>query len=97
MAATALQFAVSWQCKKMQKYNGQTAMRILLIEDDTVLGSAVHDQIAADGHSLDCKPRAVQIIWRNGDVRLIPDEYASGMLVVVRSQFRPRPSNVQSP
>ena len=28
-------------------------MRILLIEDDTVLGSAVRDQIAADGHSLD--------------------------------------------
>lgn len=28
-------------------------MRILLIEDDTVLGGAVRDQIAADGHSLD--------------------------------------------
>jgi two-component system OmpR family response regulator len=28
-------------------------MRILLIEDDDVLGAAVHDQIAADGHSLD--------------------------------------------
>ncbi|MBC7282743.1 response regulator transcription factor [Hoeflea sp.] len=28
-------------------------MRILLIEDDTVLGSAVRDQIVADGHSLD--------------------------------------------
>lgn len=28
-------------------------MRILLIEDDTVLGAAVHDQIAADGHSSD--------------------------------------------
>jgi two-component system OmpR family response regulator len=28
-------------------------MRILLIEDDTVLGAAVRDQIAADGHSLD--------------------------------------------
>ncbi len=28
-------------------------MRVLLIEDDTVLGAAVHDQIAADGHSVD--------------------------------------------
>ncbi len=28
-------------------------MRILLIEDDTVLGAAVRDQIAADGHSPD--------------------------------------------
>ncbi|MAM63847.1 response regulator transcription factor [Maritimibacter sp. UBA3975] len=28
-------------------------MRILLIEDDKVLGMAVRDQIAADGHSLD--------------------------------------------
>lgn len=28
-------------------------MRILLIEDDTVLGAAVRHQIAADGHSLD--------------------------------------------
>lgn len=29
------------------------AMRILLIEDDTVLGAAVRDQIAGDGHSVD--------------------------------------------
>ncbi len=28
-------------------------MRVLLIEDDTVLAGAVHDQIAADGHSVD--------------------------------------------
>ncbi|NBZ86993.1 response regulator transcription factor [Stagnihabitans tardus] len=28
-------------------------MRILLIEDDSVLGAAVRDQIAADGHSVD--------------------------------------------
>lgn len=28
-------------------------MRLLLIEDDTVLGAAVRDQIAADGHSVD--------------------------------------------
>lgn len=28
-------------------------MRVLLIEDDTVLGPAVRDQIAADGHSVD--------------------------------------------
>ncbi|MBC7143980.1 MAG: response regulator transcription factor [Thioclava marina] len=28
-------------------------MRILLIEDDTILGAAVRDQIASDGHSVD--------------------------------------------
>ena len=28
-------------------------MHVLLIEDDTVLGAAVRDQVAADGHSLD--------------------------------------------
>jgi two-component system OmpR family response regulator len=28
-------------------------MRVLLIEDDTVLGAAIRDQIAADGHSVD--------------------------------------------
>ena len=28
-------------------------MRILLIEDDTILGQAVRDQIAADGQSVD--------------------------------------------
>tara|TARA_R110002096_G_scaffold329093_7_gene523244 strand:+ start:5162 stop:5821 length:660 start_codon:yes stop_codon:yes gene_type:complete len=28
-------------------------MRILLIEDDTILGAAVHDQIVGDGHSVD--------------------------------------------
>ena len=28
-------------------------MRILLIEDDTTLGAAVRDQIAADGQSVD--------------------------------------------
>ena len=32
-------------------------MRILLIEDDTVLGAAVRDQIAGDGHSVDWVPR----------------------------------------
>jgi two-component system OmpR family response regulator len=28
-------------------------MRILLVEDDTVLGAAIRDQIAGDGHSID--------------------------------------------
>lgn len=28
-------------------------MRILLIEDDHILGAAIHDQLAADGHSVD--------------------------------------------
>lgn len=32
---------------------GKNTMRILLIEDDMVLGAAVHDQIRADGHSVD--------------------------------------------
>jgi len=32
-------------------------MRILLIEDDTVLGAAVHDQLRADGHSADWAKR----------------------------------------
>ncbi|MFB2532946.1 response regulator transcription factor [Paracoccus sp. p3-h83] len=32
-------------------------MRILLIEDDKVLGAAVRDQIAADGHSVDWAER----------------------------------------
>ena len=32
-------------------------MRVLLIEDDTVLGAAVRDQIAADWHSVDWVPR----------------------------------------
>ena len=32
-------------------------MRVLLIEDDTVLGAAVRDQIAADGYSVDWATR----------------------------------------
>ncbi len=32
-------------------------MRVLLIEDDTILGAAVRDQIAADGHSIDWATR----------------------------------------
>lgn len=32
-------------------------MRVLLIEDDLVLGAAVRDQIAADGHSIDWATR----------------------------------------
>ena len=32
-------------------------MRVLLVEDDTVLGEAVRDQIAADGHSVDWATR----------------------------------------
>ena len=35
-------------------------MRILLIEDDTVLGAAVRDQIIADGHSVDWMTRLDQ-------------------------------------
>lgn len=32
-------------------------MRILLVEDDTVLGAAVRDQVVADGHSVDWMQR----------------------------------------
>ena len=32
-------------------------MRVLLVEDDTVLGAAVRDQIAGDGHSVDWMKR----------------------------------------
>jgi two-component system, OmpR family, response regulator len=32
---------------------GECGMRVLLIEDDTVLGAAVRDQIVADGHGAD--------------------------------------------
>jgi two-component system OmpR family response regulator len=35
------------------KSRERKAMRILLIEDDAVLGAAVRDQIVADGHSMD--------------------------------------------
>jgi two-component system OmpR family response regulator len=48
------QFNVSrsaqWLSQDGEKWN---TMRILLIEDDTVLGAAVRDQISADGHSVD--------------------------------------------
>jgi len=43
----------------------EVAMRILLIEDDPVLGMAVRDQIAADGHSVDwmnCLAKAADAI-----------------------------------
>ena len=36
---------------------GGRYMRVLLIEDDRVLGAAVRDQIAADGHSVDWMQR----------------------------------------
>ena len=32
-------------------------MRILLIEDDSILGNAVRDQVRADGHSIDWATR----------------------------------------
>jgi len=32
-------------------------MRVLLVEDDTILGAAVRDQISADGHSVDWAQR----------------------------------------
>jgi two-component system OmpR family response regulator len=40
-----------------QRKENRQLMRVLLIEDDTVLGAAVRDQIAADGHSVDWATR----------------------------------------
>ena len=37
-------------------------MRILLVEDDTLLGAAVRDHIAADGHSADWVGRLDQAV-----------------------------------
>ena len=37
----------------MRRQKTEPDMRILIIEDDAVLGAAVRDQIAADGHSVD--------------------------------------------
>ncbi len=56
MAVASLQPAVrrGGQQKASAGPGGQKkTMRILLIEDDMVLGAAVRDQIAADGHSVD--------------------------------------------
>jgi two-component system, OmpR family, response regulator len=42
------------------KGDRETSMRVLLIEDDTALGAAIRDQIAADGHSVDWMTRLDQ-------------------------------------
>lgn len=47
------QAAVRFARQKGAQNTGLGRMRVLLIEDDTVLGAAVRDQIAADGHSVD--------------------------------------------
>lgn len=69
-------------------------MRILLIEDDTVLGSAVHDQIAGDGQSVDW----VQRLDEAGDAMatavydlvlldlMLPDGRGIGFLKRLRAQ-----------
>jgi two-component system OmpR family response regulator len=50
----ALQVAVSSRRQGSDKLKSEpSVMRILLVEDDTVLGAALRDQIAAEGHSLD--------------------------------------------
>lgn len=48
-------------------------MRVLLIEDDSVLGAAVRDQIAADGHSVDWVQRldAADTALRTGAFDLV--------------------------
>src|SRR6478752_6996034 len=35
-------------------------MRVLLVEDDPILGSAVRDQVAADGHGVDWATRIAE-------------------------------------
>lgn len=46
-------------------------MRILLIEDDVGLGSAVRDQLEAEGHS----PDWAQTVAEAGDAaRVVPDD-----------------------
>ena len=35
-------------------------MRVLLVEDDPILGSAVRDQVAADGHGVDWAKRLAE-------------------------------------
>ncbi|NCB64528.1 MAG: hypothetical protein EOM52_13250, partial [Clostridia bacterium] len=38
-----------------------SAPRILIVEDDAILGAAVRDQVAADGHSVDWAMRLDQL------------------------------------
>jgi hypothetical protein len=49
----ARQLCVSRTDHGWHRTGTRTGTRLLLIEDDTVLGAAVRDQIAADGHSVD--------------------------------------------
>ncbi len=48
-----LQLPVRLRVDLIVRAEGRFDMRVLLIEDDTALGAAVRDQIAADGHSVD--------------------------------------------
>jgi two-component system, OmpR family, response regulator len=50
MSSVLRQVRARW---KIATGKAEPTMRILLIEDDTILGQAVRDQIAADGHSVD--------------------------------------------
>ena len=52
----SLQLAVSFEDDSLAQWQ-ENRMRILIVEDDTVLGPAVRDQIAADGHSVDWMTR----------------------------------------
>ncbi|MBD3764447.1 MAG: response regulator transcription factor [Rhodobacterales bacterium] len=69
-------------------------MRILLIEDDTVLGAAVRDQVAADGHSPDWVTRLDQaadaIAGASYDLILLdlmlPDGRGIGFLKTLRAR-----------
>jgi len=69
-------------------------MRILLIEDDTVLGAAVRDQIAGDGHSVDWMMRldaaADAMLGASYDLILLdlmlPDGRGIGFLTTLRKR-----------
>lgn len=69
-------------------------MRILLIEDDTVLGAAVRDQIAGDGHSVDWVMRldaaGDAMLGASYDLILLdlmlPDGRGIGFLKTLRTQ-----------
>jgi two-component system OmpR family response regulator len=69
-------------------------MRVLLIEDDRVLGAAVRDQIAADGHSVDWAER-LDIGREYLDVAaydlilldlMLPDGHGQGFLRALRAR-----------
>jgi two-component system, OmpR family, response regulator len=74
-------------------------MRILLIEDDTVLGAALRDQIAADGHSVDWVARLDAAVDAIAGARhdmilldlMLPDGRGIGFLKALRTRGETTP------